>query len=557
MSNRDTAVTGWDRVFLVHGYLLRGTGSNIYVQNLARALCRLGQSVTLFSQDPEPEKLDFVSEVVVYHDGDPQIRLSRATPYPAPCRAVRPDIGDLLPVYVWDRYPGFRVLEFSEVGDADLEAYIEGNRRALAAEMAYAPPAAIFSNHAVMQPAYVARGRRGRGRHVALLHGSALNFTVRGDHRMGRYAREGLEDADALAAPSVHAAADLARVLPELADRRVHSVPPGVDLERFLPGRASPDGNGLLPPAMLARLESAICARPGGRDEETRRALRRACGELDEPEALQSFLQRTAKTYDAWSPDPGGARRLAQLEAEDELILYFGKYLPTKGLRVLLAALPLILRHRPRARVVAVGFGEDREFLEAGAELLDAGRRDLFERFFLEADESGTLRGLIAYLADPTRAAAYYDAARGKLRERFITTGIMEQDDLGSLVGYADLTVAPSIFPEAFGLVGAEALAAGVLPILTAGSGFEEVARTYVDAFEDLLGGTDLSPLPVDGDLVIELADRSVALLEALDALSRGEREQLRCRARSLAEKSFSWERAARDLLGLAGIVPG
>ena len=41
------------RVLIFHGYLLRGTGSNIYNSSLARALARLGHEVDLVCQDRE------------------------------------------------------------------------------------------------------------------------------------------------------------------------------------------------------------------------------------------------------------------------------------------------------------------------------------------------------------------------------------------------------------------------------------------------------------------------------------------------------------------------
>ena len=46
------------RILIFHGYLLRGTGSNIYNANLARTLARLGHEVDLFCHDRtahEPE----------------------------------------------------------------------------------------------------------------------------------------------------------------------------------------------------------------------------------------------------------------------------------------------------------------------------------------------------------------------------------------------------------------------------------------------------------------------------------------------------------------------
>ena len=41
------------RILIFHGYLLRGTGSNIYNANLARALAALGHEVDLLCQDRE------------------------------------------------------------------------------------------------------------------------------------------------------------------------------------------------------------------------------------------------------------------------------------------------------------------------------------------------------------------------------------------------------------------------------------------------------------------------------------------------------------------------
>ena len=41
------------RILIFHGYLLRGTGSNIYNASLAAALARAGHEVHLFCQDRE------------------------------------------------------------------------------------------------------------------------------------------------------------------------------------------------------------------------------------------------------------------------------------------------------------------------------------------------------------------------------------------------------------------------------------------------------------------------------------------------------------------------
>src|SRR4029453_14080832 len=42
------------RILIWHGYLLGGTGSNVYTRALAREWGRAGHDVTVFSQDPDP-----------------------------------------------------------------------------------------------------------------------------------------------------------------------------------------------------------------------------------------------------------------------------------------------------------------------------------------------------------------------------------------------------------------------------------------------------------------------------------------------------------------------
>ena len=52
------------RVLIFHGYLLRGTGSNVYNASLAPALARLGHEVDLLCQDWDADQLDWVDRFV-------------------------------------------------------------------------------------------------------------------------------------------------------------------------------------------------------------------------------------------------------------------------------------------------------------------------------------------------------------------------------------------------------------------------------------------------------------------------------------------------------------
>src|SRR5918997_3342870 len=139
------------RILIVHGYLLRGTGSNIYNANLARALARLGHEVHLLCQERE-------------WDAPPGVTVHN------------PDIGRVLPVYVADRYDGFDAKPYPQLTPAELEHYIEANVEAVRA----APtPDVALANHLVMGPLVLARGLGGGAPYAVKIHGSALEYTVR------------------------------------------------------------------------------------------------------------------------------------------------------------------------------------------------------------------------------------------------------------------------------------------------------------------------------------------------------------------------------------------
>src|SRR3954463_15910781 len=87
------------RILIFHGYLLRGTGSNIYNASLARALVRLGHEVHLLCQDRRGGGLDFVDAMGWGGGGELTVETLRE---PVRCTAYLPDIGRTLPVYVAD-----------------------------------------------------------------------------------------------------------------------------------------------------------------------------------------------------------------------------------------------------------------------------------------------------------------------------------------------------------------------------------------------------------------------------------------------------------------------
>jgi glycosyltransferase involved in cell wall biosynthesis len=205
------------RVLLFHGYMLRGTGSNIYNVNLARALARLGHEVHLLCQDREVE-----IEGVEIHN---------------------PDIHGLLPVYVKDPYEGFEVKAFPELTDAELDRYIDANVAAVrVVAQSVGGVDAALANHLVMGPAILARA--GIGPFAAKIHGSALEYTVKPHPRFLPYAEEGMEAASGVLVGSGHTANSLWAALPGIPGLREKTRlgPPGVDISEFRPLEAGGEG---------------------------------------------------------------------------------------------------------------------------------------------------------------------------------------------------------------------------------------------------------------------------------------------------------------------------
>ena len=195
------------KILLWHGYLLEGTGSNVYTRCLARVWSGLGHEVVVLCQDPDPGRFDLGSATV-----------------------VRPEIGGLLPVFVLDRYRDLEPRLLQDLTPAQRNHYVEANAAALKRHL---PADLVFTNHVVPgAPVGAAVGAR----YAVKAHGSELEFSMRGNPKLCDWARETLSGAAAIFAGSEHIRAVLREVVgPGEYGSRVHVVPPGVDVHFFHP----------------------------------------------------------------------------------------------------------------------------------------------------------------------------------------------------------------------------------------------------------------------------------------------------------------------------------
>jgi glycosyltransferase involved in cell wall biosynthesis len=408
------------RILLWHGYLLGGTGSNVYTRALAREWSRAGHDVVVFAQERHPDQHDL---------GGAEL--------------VRPDIGGVLPVFVLDRYEGLEAKLLPDLDAAERERYVETNAAALREHL---PADLVFANHVLLGgPVAAATGAR----YGVKAHGSELEYAMRGSEELAAWGREALAGAEAVFVGSEHIRDVLEDVVGHV--DRVHVVPPGVDVERFVP---RPRAEAL---ASLLEESNADPPNPGNANKRL--------------------------------PDEGNAERLeAFLATDGPTVLYFGKLLHNKGVHVLFDALREV-----DARAVIVGFGDYRQELEQTAP------------------------------------------------ERTLFTGALEHRHLAHLIPLTHVTVVPSIFPEAFGMVAAEAAAAGSLPLVANHSGLAEIAAgvsaEYPEAYRELTSFES-------GDAA-QLAEK----LRRLLALTPGERTELATAARRAVVERWSWAGVAERLL--------
>src|SRR3954464_1512104 len=245
------------RILVFHGYLLRGTGSNVYNARLAAALARGGATVDLLCQERRPRELDFVDAVGTWVDGEPHVEVVRE---PVRVTAWRPDVGTLLPTYVADRYEGFEAKPFFDCTDEEVARYVERNVAAVRDVVARARPDVALANHLVMGPLVLARGLGDSVPYAVKVHGSALEYTVKRDpDRFLPAAREGLRAARTVLVGSRHTAESLWAALGDDGlPARTRLGPPGVEVNESRPRRRA--GAAAEVGALAARLSGSQVA---------------------------------------------------------------------------------------------------------------------------------------------------------------------------------------------------------------------------------------------------------------------------------------------------------
>jgi len=467
-------------ICLLHGWLLEGSGSNLWTRSIITALCRKGETVHVVCQENHPDRYGAIAEAYRHRlSGEVETKLQRDTPYPGKCILHQPEIGEILPVFVSDKYEEYdHVVPMVELPDDVIELYIQRNVDVVRRIAGEHEIHAIHANHVVLMPVVAQRISRETGIPFTIMpHGSGIEYAVKKDDRFRRYAASALADSGRVFVICGEMRERVTTVFPELPDiaSKFAELHLGVDSSQFEPverkGR----------PANIASLVSSIAGMPRGKRPEQSMSLRASITALLARPELKSIFADSAR-YDGKLPDTDVEAKLESVDwVNDPVLLFTGRIISPKGIHAVIAALPRILEKSPQARLIIVGHGPLREPMEALIAALQRGDRELVRAIVkwghqLEGSPEGEdappdlveLTRFFDSLAGRGEEDDYFESARRLLRpDTVIFTGYLTHRELRFLFPCCDVGIFPSVVREAGPLVFLEALASGCFPLGT------------------------------------------------------------------------------------------
>ncbi|MGI8709160.1 MAG: glycosyltransferase family 4 protein [Actinomycetota bacterium] len=451
------------KILLWHGYLLTGSGSNLYTSNIARVWRAAGHDVLLMCQQGDLTDLPYIDAAGLFSADNSTIDLdgTGAERSAGRCAVARPNIGDILPVYVYDEYEGFTAKRFVDLTDDELTHYTSANVTAMKTAIELHRPDAIITGHEVMGP-YIARqacGATGTS-YIAKLHGSALEYAVKEQERYLHFAEEGLSGAKVVTGGSRYMVEEAARYIPGWRESAA-VVNPGCDVNLFKP-------------------------------------------------------------FESKRGPP--------------VVGYVGKFIAAKGVHNFLMALGLVAGS---FRVTIVGYGGfERELKDLWGAIgrADAGALEAIAR----EGEGKPLEDALAFLQGDGADESYFRRA-AEVDLEF--AGRLDHGPLAKVLPGFFALVIPSVVPEAFGMVAAEAAASGVLPVVPRHSGIGEVGGVLEEALQAPGLLTYDPATPIEG---------IAAALERVLGIEDETRGRMEATAVATARRLWSWEHVADQLLAHA-----
>ncbi len=462
-------------IAILHGYLLEGSGSNLWTRSIIESLCDNGETVHLVCQENYPEIYEFISEAILYRlNGDRGTILKRKSPYSGRCIMHKPELGKTLPVYVTDKYEEFTdVRPMIDLSNEELDNYLQINVKTLQQVVVENNINALLANHAVLMSVVAQQVAKLQNIHYAIMpHGSAIEYAVKKDKRFFNYAESAFNDAQRIYVIGKEIRSRVNNLFPLIPDidPKMIDLNLGVNTSLFNLVKVSDRSEN------ISKLCSLLKDVQRGKTEgQSQRLVKGLSTGISKNELIESI--KASSAYNAKLTDKNAEEKLQMIDWENEkIILFVGRLIANKGLHSIVAAMPEILDVEPNVRLIVVGHGPQRETLEAmiwafennhiglvkniikwGRELEEHGDTHLeeFQLYFDHLEKTGELDN-------------YFDKAQKHInKDRVVFTGYLTHRELRYLFPACDVAIFPSVVAEAGPLVFLEAMASGCFPIGT------------------------------------------------------------------------------------------
>ena len=468
-----------------HGYLLHGSGSNIFTLNIVEEFLK-ENNVYLFSQE---RKWDEIEGIASHWIMDETQNISIENKYKEKgFIGITPYIDNLLPVFVYDEYDGFEVKTFDKLTDKELDRYIDLNVKAIISFLKFNKIDIIYCNHFAISPYIMKKVWEKTGiPYIVIGHGSSLNYIISKDKRYMKLSYEAFLESKNVVVQSEYIRERSSEIYEEIdffKDSRFKIIPSGVNFDQF---------NKKLTDNEFKKIVSEKKLLSNGPKKEVYDTIYRKISKLKDIEIIKAIIDKEESRVEYRDLDRDLLLKVPTDLGGQNNVLYIGKLIISKGVQTLLMSLPYVFERNPMTSIMIVGYGKFRPILEMLLRALIEGNRGLLEFIiengeYFENGKDGELKYLLSFwnsLKENGSVEEYLKLSKKIDIDRVIFLGKLDHDILPYIIKKNHIIVVPSIFPESFGMVSIEGMSQGLIPIVYNHSGLKEVIP-FSDSLVDL-----------------------------------------------------------------------
>lgn len=478
-----------------HGYLLNGSGSNIFTLNIVEEFMKKNHEVYLFSQEREWKEIKGISRHIVMDSKQEvtDIKKMREKGFVG----ITPYIGEILPVFVYDDYDGFLVKTFDKLSDKELENYIEYNVKALVKFIETTKIDIIYCNHFAISPYIMKKVYEiTKVPYIVIGHGSSLNYIVNKDKRCMEKSYEGFLKCKAVVTQSEYIRSRSIEIYEKkefFTDPRFQIIPSGVSFDQFNKEIKKEEFDKII--KLKTKKSNGPTKEIYDRSYENMKEIKGLdkCKNKEVIKKIKDLLDKEEGKIEYRDMDRDLDIRVVHDEKGRKNILYIGKLIISKGVQVLLMSLPFVFEKHPETRVTIIGYGKFRPTLEMMLRALRDNNTKVLDLLieegeYLESEKNGNLAYISEFwssLKKKEKLEMYLKLAQKMNLDNIRFIGKLDHDTLPYIIKKNSVVVVPSIFPESFGMVSIEGMSQGLAPVVFNHSGLKEVVP-FKDSLVDL-----------------------------------------------------------------------